>query len=96
MSERPYHKYVFDIENRKFIGKFEEMYNHEEIESYDSWFQEDLRHLTYQISFVLLNRYNFSTVLKNELFSHLEVQNMLKIHAKILSLNIFLKIFFLT
>ncbi len=63
MSERPYHKYVFDIENRKFIGKFEEMYNHEEIESYDSWFQEDLRHLTYQISFVLLNRYNFSKIL---------------------------------
>jgi len=39
---------------------------------------------------------NFDAVLKNELFSHLEVQNMLKIHAKILSLNIFLKIFFLT
>ena len=31
------------------------------------------------------------TVLKNEFFSHLEVQNVLKIHAKILSLNIFKK-----
>ena len=31
-------------------------------------------------------------VLKNEFFSHLEVQNMLKIHAKILPLNIFKKI----
>jgi len=30
------------------------------------------------------------TVLKNEFFSHLEVQNVLKIHAKILPLN-FLK-----
>ena len=27
-------------------------------------------------------------VLKNELFSHLEVQNVLKIHAKIVPLNI--------
>ena len=35
-----------------------------------------------------------STVLKNEFFSHLEVQNVLKIHAKILPLNIFLKNFF--
>ena len=35
-----------------------------------------------------------NSVLKNELFSHLEVQNMLKIHAKILSLNIFKKYFF--
>jgi len=32
------------------------------------------------------------TVLKNDFFSHLEVQNVLKIHAKILSLNIFKKI----
>ena len=29
--------------------------------------------------------------MKNEFFSHLEVQNVLKIHAKILPLNIFLK-----
>ena len=36
------------------------------------------------------------TALKNDFFSHLGVQNMLKIHAKILPLNIFPKYFFLT
>ena len=32
-------------------------------------------------------------VLQNEFFSHLEVQNVLKIHAKIMPVNIFKNIF---
>ena len=40
-SERPYHKYVFDAESRQFVGEFEEMYQAEDKEQYDSWFQDD-------------------------------------------------------
>ena len=57
---------------------------------------EKLRINSLGLLFFKNNPICFRPVLKNELFSHLEVQNMLKIHAKILSLNIFLKIFFLT
>jgi ubiquinone/menaquinone biosynthesis C-methylase UbiE len=32
-----YHKYVFDVENRKFIGEFEKMYQNEDVEGFDSW-----------------------------------------------------------
>ena len=62
-SMQPYHKYVFDTNNCKFVGKFEEMYQNEDKEKYDSWFQEDLTHLGKQISLVILNRYNFNSVL---------------------------------
>lgn len=61
--EQPYHKYVFDIENRKFVGQFEQMYKNEEKENYDSWFQDDLTHLGKQISLTILNRYNFDSIL---------------------------------
>jgi len=30
-----YHKYVFDIETRKFIGNFEEMYQRESVDNFD-------------------------------------------------------------
>lgn len=58
-----YHKYVFDQENQRVVGKFEEMYQAEDIENFDSWHQDDMRLLTKQISLVLLNRYNFNNVL---------------------------------
>lgn len=60
---QPYHKYVFDIKKRKFIGKFEEMYTNEDKENYSSWFQEDLTHLGYQLSLLLINQYNFKSIL---------------------------------
>ena len=59
----PYHKYVFDVDKREFVGKFEEMYHNEDRDGYDSWYQEDLTNLTSQISLVILNRYNFSRIL---------------------------------
>lgn len=58
-----YHKYVFDTENRKFVGKFEEMYANEDKENYDSWFQEDLRGLKYILARSILDQYNFNSVL---------------------------------
>ena len=38
-----YHKFVFDIKHRKFVGKFEEMYASEKEQIFDSWHQEDSR-----------------------------------------------------
>ncbi len=58
-----YHKFVFDEDNRKFLGKFEEMYQAETNEGFDSWHQEDLRSLSNQICLALVNRYNFNNIL---------------------------------
>jgi len=63
MSEQPYHKYVFDSKNRKFIGKFEEMYKQEDKENFDSWHQEDLNDIITKISFSILNTYTFKSIL---------------------------------
>lgn len=60
---QPYHKYVFDSENRQFVGKFEEMYQGEDSEQYDSWFQEDLTSLAKQLSLTVLERHNFGQIL---------------------------------
>ena len=59
-----YQKYVFDTEKRCFIGKFEEMYQAEEVEGYDSWFEDDLRYLRKRIPYVILNQYNFNHILE--------------------------------
>ena len=37
-----YHKFVFDVMKRRFVGRFEEMYQAEEQEGFDSWRQDDL------------------------------------------------------
>jgi SAM-dependent methyltransferase len=63
MSKPPYHKYVFDEENRKFVGRFEEMYRHEDLESFDSWKQEDLNHLGKKLSFAILKDRGFKRIL---------------------------------
>ena len=59
----PYHKYVFDLKSKKFIGKFNEMYQREDVEDFDSWFSSDLTHLPKLISLAILNRYNFKNIL---------------------------------
>ena len=50
MAEQPYHKYVFDTQNSRFVGRFEEMYANEDKEGYDSWHQDDISNLEAQIS----------------------------------------------
>lgn len=62
-QEMPYHKYVFDAKKRVFVGKFEEMYQQEDKENYDSWHQEDVTTLPRLISLAILNRYNYSSIL---------------------------------
>ncbi|MDI6743338.1 MAG: methyltransferase [Smithella sp.] len=62
MTERPYHKYVFDTKKRRFVGKFEEMYKNEDNNNCDSWFQDDTTYFT-KASLLLLSRYNFANIL---------------------------------
>lgn len=56
MSE--YHKYVFDLENRSFVGNFEEMYRKESEVGFDSWHQENNRQLNRKIALSILDSYN--------------------------------------
>ncbi|MEP7263426.1 MAG: class I SAM-dependent methyltransferase [Bacteroidota bacterium] len=77
---RPYHKYVFDAENRKFVGDFNEMYLQEEQQQFDSWDQENMLHPARQFALVLINRYNFNSILdygcgKGHFCSHLKKLN---------------------
>ena len=60
---QPYHKFVFDIENRRFVGDFETMYSREDAENFDSWFQDDMNHLTKRLVLALLSQYNFDKIL---------------------------------
>lgn len=53
MSE-PYHRFVFDLEKRRFVGAFEEMYLAEDDEGFDSWHQDDLGRLRYRLVHALL------------------------------------------
>jgi len=58
-----YHKYVFDVLKRQFIGNFEEMYQAELIDGFDSWHQDDMRGLNRQFIETLTKNYNFSSCL---------------------------------
>ena len=58
-----YHKYVFDHKNREFVGNFEEMYQAELNECFDSWHQEDSRQLQRKIDIAILENYNFNTII---------------------------------
>jgi ubiquinone/menaquinone biosynthesis C-methylase UbiE len=58
-----YHKYVFDSERRKFVGRFEDMYAAENDEGFDSWHERDIRMLRKRISLEILNDYAFASVL---------------------------------
>lgn len=57
-----YHKYVFDPKRRKLVGAFEAMYRNESKELFDSWHQDDTRHLQRRIALALLQDYNFGTL----------------------------------
>jgi len=58
-----YHSYVFDQENRSFVGKFEDMYRAEAEKGFDSWNQDDARHLDKQFCLDVLAQYNFNRIL---------------------------------
>jgi SAM-dependent methyltransferase len=52
---RPYHRFVFDTERRRFVGEFEEMYRQEEVEGFDSWAQEDIGEIDKRLSFAIVD-----------------------------------------
>ena len=58
-----YHKYVFDLAKREFVGDFDKMYQQEVADNYDSWHQDDSRQLNRQIALSLINQYNFHNIL---------------------------------
>ena len=62
-KESPYQKYVFDFKNRKVLGNFEEMYQQEDVQGFDSWYSSNINHLPKKIHFIILNQYNFSSIL---------------------------------
>lgn len=57
-----YHKYVFDIKQRKLVGQFEEMYQQESIVNFDSWHQDDSRQLNRKVSLAMIEQFNFETI----------------------------------
>lgn len=60
---KKYHKYVFDMKKRSFVGDFELMYKNETIENFDSWHQEDTRQLQRHIDMYIMGEYNFNSIL---------------------------------
>ncbi|HEX5480515.1 MAG TPA: class I SAM-dependent methyltransferase [Dehalococcoidia bacterium] len=62
-DRRDYHPYVFDPATRTFVGAFEAMYAAEKTGSFDSWHQDDPRHLGRRLAAAVLADYNFARVL---------------------------------
>lgn len=63
MTEK-YHSFVFDMENRSFVGDFEKMYSLEISNNFDSWHERDLRMLRKQISLSVIDQYNSKNILE--------------------------------
>jgi SAM-dependent methyltransferase len=62
MKPKKYHSYIYDFKNESFIGDFEKMYDAEKKLHFDSWFQEDQRHLKRQINKDILELFNFELI----------------------------------
>ena len=62
MNKENYHKYVFDEQNRGFIGEFDQMYKAEKTESFDSWHQDDVNILDKQLCLQIIEQSNFHTI----------------------------------
>ena len=60
---KKYHKYVLDPVKRSFVGDFEQMYQDEIKDGFDSWHQEDTRQLNREIALSILKGWNFKSVL---------------------------------
>ena len=60
MDKKSYHKFVFNENNREFVGEFEEMYKEEDI---DPWHCSDLRVTAKKIHKAILSDMNWSYIL---------------------------------
>jgi SAM-dependent methyltransferase len=63
MTGEQYHKYVFDLERREFVGQFEEMYANEEKEGFDSWHQDNENNESRRIALFMIEKKVFKSVL---------------------------------
>jgi len=57
-----YHKYVFNTDEREFVGEFEKMYQKEQAEGFDSWHQENSMQLNRKFALAILDMWNFSLI----------------------------------
>jgi 2-polyprenyl-3-methyl-5-hydroxy-6-metoxy-1,4-benzoquinol methylase len=53
-----YHDYIFNLERREFLGKFEEMYQAELVENFDAHGQDSLERIDLQITKILVDSIN--------------------------------------
>lgn len=60
---KKYHRFVFDEESRRFVGAFEEMYQAEKTENFDSWHQEDTRALHKKVMLSMFESLNFEQII---------------------------------
>ena len=61
-KEQPWHRFVFDIKNRRFVGKFDAMYKSESQKNFDSWNQLKIDdEKRFSISFI--KKRNFKRIL---------------------------------
>lgn len=62
-ADSKYQKFVFDLEKRRFVGRFEAMYASEEAEGFDSWHQDDVTTLQKRVSLAILGEREYPRVL---------------------------------
>ena len=70
-KEQPWHRFVFDIKTRRFVGKFDTMYKSESQKNFDSWNQlkiddEIITERFGEIEFLIRKHENVSTIAENE------------------------------
>lgn len=61
--DKKYHPYIFDTDKRQLVGKFDEMYQAEQTEGFDGWYQEDSRHTSRRLIEAVLGGFNFDNIL---------------------------------
>ena len=59
----PYHRFVYDEERRVLVGAFEEMYERESVEGFDSWHQEDLTQSWRRLALALIEAHPARSIL---------------------------------
>ncbi len=83
-----YHPYVFDTETQKFVGQFEEMYQNELKEGFDSWHQDDLRPIDLKICLDILSQYNFAKILDVGCGKGAFTQHLKKVNNHVMALDL--------
>lgn len=83
-----YHPYVFDTVGRRFVGRFEEMYQAEREKGFDSWQQDDLRPVDLRICLDILGQYNYSRILDVGCGKGAFTQHLKKVNNEVVALDL--------